>query len=290
VDIVSPAEGSAVSGTVTVQISASDIEDASGTLTVEWNADGGAWQPAAYNLGTGTYEASWNTALVGDGPHTINARATDSGGRSGSDSINVSVDNVNDPPTASFASSCSGLACSFDGSGSSDPDGTIADYAWDFGDGSTGSGAIASHTYAAAGTYMVVLTVTDDDGATGTSSANVTVNEVTDVHVGDLDRTSTSQGSRWTATVTISVHDTNHGSVGGATVSGSWSNGASGTASCTTNGAGQCMVSKSGIHKKVSSVRFNVDGIAHPTLTYNAAGNHDPDGDSNGTSITVFKP
>ena len=66
--------------------------------------------------------------------------------------------------------------CSVDGSGRRDPDGTIASYAWNFGDGTPdGSGATASHTYAAAGTYTVTLTVTDDDGATTTSSQTVSV-------------------------------------------------------------------------------------------------------------------
>jgi PKD repeat protein len=79
------------------------------------------------------------------------------------------------PPTASFAASASGLATTVDGSSSSDPDGTVASYAWTFGDGGTASGATAAHTYAAAGTYTVTLTVTDDDGATGTTTRQVTV-------------------------------------------------------------------------------------------------------------------
>lgn len=75
---------------------------------------------------------------------------------------------VNTAPTAAFTQTCTGLACTFDGSGSSDPDGTVASYAWDFGDGTTGTGSTPSHTYAAAGDYTVALTVTDNLGATGT--------------------------------------------------------------------------------------------------------------------------
>ena len=69
-----------------------------------------------------------------------------------------------------------GTSVNFDGSGSSDPDGTITSYSWNFGDGSpNGSGATVSHSYTAAGTYTVTLTVTDNDGATGSDTAVVTV-------------------------------------------------------------------------------------------------------------------
>ncbi|WP_206050830.1 PKD domain-containing protein [Nocardioides speluncae] len=79
-------------------------------------------------------------------------------------------------PTASFTADCSASqpSCTFDGSGSTDPDGSIASYAWDFGDGQTGAGVTPSHTYAAAGKYRVQLTVTDNDGRTGTATKEVT--------------------------------------------------------------------------------------------------------------------
>ena len=79
----------------------------------------------------------------------------------------------NVPPVARFTASCGGQLCSFDGSASSDSDGTVVGYAWDFGDGTTGSGATLNHTYTAGGTYTVVLTVTDNDGATGNVSHSV---------------------------------------------------------------------------------------------------------------------
>jgi PKD repeat protein len=82
---------------------------------------------------------------------------------------------TNQPPTAAFLSSSSGLTASFDGSGSSDVDGAVASYAWSFGDGATGTGVQPSHSYAAAGSYSVTLTVTDDKGATASVTQVVTV-------------------------------------------------------------------------------------------------------------------
>jgi chitodextrinase len=79
------------------------------------------------------------------------------------------------PPTASFTFACSDLSCSFDGSGSTDPDGTVVGYSWNFGDGGTASGVTANHTYAAGGDFTVSLTVTDDGGATDADSQLVSV-------------------------------------------------------------------------------------------------------------------
>lgn len=87
---------------------------------------------------------------------------------------------ANQAPTASFTASTDELAVSVNGSASSDPDGSVVTYAWQFGDGGTGSGATASHTFATPGTYTVRLTVTDDDGVTGTTTRSVTVDETPD--------------------------------------------------------------------------------------------------------------
>ena len=80
----------------------------------------------------------------------------------------------NAAPVASFTSAVSGLTAAFDASASSD-DGSITSYAWGFGDGSSATGVNPSHTYTAAGTYPVTLTVTDNTGSTGTKTASVTV-------------------------------------------------------------------------------------------------------------------
>lgn len=82
----------------------------------------------------------------------------------------------NIPPTASFSVMCEDQECAFDAGASADVDGTVAHYAWDFGDGAAGSGKTVTHTYGGSGTYPVVLTVTDDrDGeAQATQQLSVT--------------------------------------------------------------------------------------------------------------------
>ncbi|MCZ2402942.1 PKD domain-containing protein [Paenarthrobacter sp. Z7-10] len=80
----------------------------------------------------------------------------------------------NKPPVAAFTPAVTGLALSVDGAGSTDSDGTVAAYAWDFGDGAKATSVTAKHTYATAGKYTVTLTVTDDKSATGLVSRDVT--------------------------------------------------------------------------------------------------------------------
>ena len=67
------------------------------------------------------------------------------------------------------------LTASVNAAASTDSDGVVAGYAWDFGDEPTGTGATASHAYAAPGTYTVKLTVTDENGGTDATTRSVTV-------------------------------------------------------------------------------------------------------------------
>ena len=96
--IVNPVDSSTVSGTVTITVDASDGEDATGSLTVEVRIDSTGWQTALYNVGSGYYELGWDTTLEFDGNHTIDARATDSGGNpSLLSTVTVDVDQAAPP-------------------------------------------------------------------------------------------------------------------------------------------------------------------------------------------------
>lgn len=111
------------------------------------------------------------------------------------------------------------------------------------------------------------------------------------IHVGDLDGSTLLTGSnRWSATTTITVHNASEGPVAGATVSGSWSNGTSGSGSCVTNAAGQCTITKDNLRVSIPSVTFTVGNVTSAGNTYSAGANHDPDGDSNGTAIILVQP
>jgi PKD repeat protein len=111
------------------------------------------------------------------GTYQVTLTVTDAVGVSASVQHTVTV--TNRPPkalvTASAARVVAGRAVSFDGRASSDADGSIASYAWSFGDGSSGSGATARHVYRHSGLLTVTLTVHDNSGATGSTSLRVRV-------------------------------------------------------------------------------------------------------------------
>jgi DNA/RNA endonuclease G (NUC1)/PKD repeat protein len=100
------------------------------------------------------------------------------------DRIELLVESGDHPPVAAAGGASTGFegsSVSFDGTGSSDPDGEALTYAWDFGDGTTGTGASPTHVYADNGTYTVTLTVKDPVGADDSQSRVVTISNVAPV-------------------------------------------------------------------------------------------------------------
>ncbi|MFN8168199.1 MAG: PKD domain-containing protein [Candidatus Nanopelagicales bacterium] len=112
-----------------------------------------------------------------EGSYDVTLTVTDNRGGTSSATRSVTVTRKpNELPTASLdTASCTFLKCAFDGSSSSDTDGTITSYSWSFGDGTDGTGATPSHTFADGGTYTVALTVTDDRGGSASVTQVVTV-------------------------------------------------------------------------------------------------------------------
>ena len=139
------------------------------------------------------------------------------------------------------------------------------------------------------GTDQFTYTVSDGRGGSATGTVNVTINTVSEppppsgtMRVANIGTSSTNNGSNWTAHATPTVLDSTNAPVANATISWSWSNGASGSGSCTTNSSGQCTESVGGIPKRTGSVTFNVTTVTHTTLTYTTSGGQ--------TAVTISKP
>lgn len=132
--------------------------------------------------------------------------------------------------------------------------------------------------------------------ATNTTAATNTNTPTPDsltLHIGDLDGTSTNNGATWSAEVTVIIHGGSEGPVADATVLGIWSGrdiAAGTTGSCISDGSGQCSISLSEIRKRTAEVTFTVGTVTHSSLIYDPTFNHDPDADSDGSSIAVAKP
>lgn len=125
--------------------------------------------------GSGHIGQTGSYTYVAPGAYPVRLTVTDSDGMTDTVTRTVVIDVPNVAPVARLGHQCSLLECSFDGSSSTDPDGSIASFTWDFGDGSTGSGDRPTHTYAAPGTYSVTVTVADNDGAANSQVADLVV-------------------------------------------------------------------------------------------------------------------
>jgi len=149
--------------------------------------------------------------------------------------------------------------------------------------------SLGSHTLTAMHTLK-----DDNNAANNQASTAVTVNDASNViHIGNLDATTSSSGTRWSATVEITVHDANHNPLNGATVVGHWSQLGTNSNTCTTGdlgGNGTCIVLFPSLKRSVTSVNMTVVSVTLAGRTYDRTLNHDVDGSSNGTTIKVNRP
>ncbi|THG30796.1 PKD domain-containing protein [Naasia lichenicola] len=176
--------------------------DGSGSTDTDGTIASYAW---AFGDGTSSTGATASHTYAAPGNYSVTLTVTDSKGATGASSKIVSVVAPNLAPVAAFTTSATNLSLVANGTASTDVDGSVASYAWSFGDGGVGTNASANHTYAAAGTYTVTLTVTDDKGATNSASKSISVTSAAAAYATDsFDRTVTSglgsaeTGGAWT--------------------------------------------------------------------------------------------
>jgi PKD repeat protein len=218
-------------------------------------------------FGTGDTASGVNTSYTYTSSNTYSATltVTDNEGLVGSTNVTITVAApANLAPiavaSANVTTGPAPLAINFSSTGSSDPDGQIAAYRWDFGDGTSATTASPAKTYSAPGNYVARLTVTDDRGATGTATVNVSVSSNTsfDSDVAAFTLSALAAKSGTTATASIVVLDRLSRPVSGATVTLLWSGVVNGTVSGQTDAAGKV---------SLNSPRSKKSGTATATIT-----------------------
>jgi subtilisin len=227
---------------------------------------------------------------------------SDGHGGTATGDVSVTVTHVNRPPVAAndSATTAAGSAITISVlANDSDPDGDPL---------SVGSVSVPAHGTAVAngtvtytpsagysGSDAFGYTASDGSAASNIATVSITVTAPppppNTFRVGDLDRSATASGKQWTAKVTVYIETSANAALSGVIVTGTWSNGSSGTSSCTTTSSGRCTIQKTKLSRAtVGSVTFTVTGATKAGWTYAAAANHDPDGDSNGSTIDVLRP
>ncbi len=254
---------SATSGTspLTVSFSGANSTDADGSIS-----------SYTWNFGTGASASGSTTSYTYSTPGAYSAVLTviDNDGLAGTASVTITVvAPPNVPPTAvasaNFTTGMAPLAIAFSSAGSSDSDGTIASYKWDFGDGTSSTVASPSKTYTLPGNYTAKLTVTDNSGASASATVAIAVlaNPDFDADVSSFTLSSTTAKSGATVTATIIVMDRLNRPVVGATVSMQWSGVVSGTGSGKTDATGK-LVLTSQRTKKTGTETATITGVTPP--------------------------
>ncbi|MFO1448887.1 MAG: PKD domain-containing protein [Opitutaceae bacterium] len=268
---IASAIASATSGAIplTVTFSSSGSYDPDGTVTSYlWSFGSGFTSTEANPTYTYTAAGTFNVTLT----------VTDNDGLSSIATVGITVNPPpNQPPTAVIAASATSgtapLPVAFSGTGSFDPDGAIVSYAWSFGDGTTSSLVSPSKSYSSPGTFTVQLKVTDDRGATAstTTTVVVTADRTLDVDVSQFTLSTISETRGKSAVATVTVRDRLGRLVSGAAVEITWSGLLSGRTAGATNSSGQITLS-SARTKKSGTVTATITAITAPGgATYDPA-------------------
>ena len=235
-----------------------------------------AWD---FGDGNGSSAVDPSHSYAADGTYNVSLTVTDDGGASDTANVSVTVDDgINNPPNALItAISCNQAdrSCTYNGSGSSDSDGSISSWNWDFGDGNPGTDVNTSHTYDDYGMYTVSLTVTDDGGATSTNDASETITltepvDATFMSVTSIivDSVNLGRGIK-SPRATVTIGDDQGNPVGSVVVSGTFDGDAGGSDSGTTSADGTVVLTSPNSKKGGVSFTFCVtDVVDTATLTW----------------------
>jgi PKD repeat protein len=285
---VAVASATPVSGAapLTVTFNGSGSYDPDGTISA-WSWNFGDTGSAGTSVATHAYAAK--------GVYTAVLAVTDNAGFSDTDSLVITVTGPPGAPEAVTANAVSASQINLAWADTSDdetefwiersPDGTtwqqiasvganVRNYA------NTGLSPVTKY-------YYRVRAHNTFGNSPYSNTASATTPSALAIHVGDLDGTRSASKRSWSAKVTMKVHDAADQPVSGAVVNAAWTSGGSG--SCTTGGKGTCTITASGLPLATPEVTFGVGSVSKAESIYQPSANHDPEGDSNGTTIRIAK-
>ncbi len=282
---VAVANANQTSGNVpfTVNFSASGSSDPNGSIA-----------SYLWDFGDGTTSTQPNPShlYTTAGNYVALLTVTDNQGAQTSETVAIRANNPNQVPvaiiTASPMSGSAPLDVTFSAEQSYDPDGSVGNVEWTFHDGSSTYGPIGYYTYNQNGTYQVMVTVYDANGATGTNTISIVVGNTNPtptptptqtpipggvMHIASIEMSVKPNGSsRFHAEALVTVVDASGLPVSGATVNGTFTGDSSNAPSGVTNASGQVTLA-SPIKRNGANWTFCVTNVTKGGWTYNAAAN-----------------